>query len=164
MASTKELEELVSEGRLWIDKSGLKPVYRPFISFFTGKVHFNDTPAENLANVQSFAAKENAVMIVAYPKTGSHLMMSIVDQLGKLDFETYATYYVKFYHLRFRLFGPIFPPEDYQYNFEGVKRLEELETGDRKFTAWPYEFQATTETIAKISDAGVSDDARSKIL
>ena len=82
MALSKEVEELVNEGRLWIDQSGFKSVYRTFLTILTGRVIFGDTSAEKLANVKSFAAKENAVMIVAYPKTGTHLMMSIVDQLG----------------------------------------------------------------------------------
>lgn len=72
---SKEFEELVAEGKLWRDDSG--------------HLQFNEASPEKYNNVRNFAADSNAVMIVGYPKTGSHLMMAITDQLGVKRAEDY---------------------------------------------------------------------------
>ena len=38
---------------------------------------------EKSKRYQTFKSQKNAVMVVGYPKTGSHLILSILDELGK---------------------------------------------------------------------------------
>ena len=38
---------------------------------------------DRASRVENFRSTENGVMVLAYPKAGSHLLMSIVDQLGR---------------------------------------------------------------------------------
>ena len=48
-----------------------------------------ETP-EKAMKIQNFTSQKNAVMVMGYPKSGSHLILSILDELGKYNFSSYG--------------------------------------------------------------------------
>ena len=69
MISAKD-EELITEGYMYIDKYGKKCLS-------------HEESPEKHHRISNFESFENAVMVLGYAKSGSHLCMSILDALGR---------------------------------------------------------------------------------
>ena len=86
---------LVEKGLIYIDDKGeyifhfynYKTPAHLITEHITGKKCNSkvETP-EKAMKIQNFISQKNAVMVVGYPKSGSHLILSILDELGKYNF------------------------------------------------------------------------------
>ena len=60
-------------------------------SIFTGKRCYAAAESrEKAARILNFKSQKNTVIVLAYPKSGSHLVISILDELGKFDYNAWC--------------------------------------------------------------------------
>ena len=65
-----EDQELINDGYMLVDSKGKKLIT-------------SVESQEKNQRIENFESTENAVMVLGYPKAGSHLCLSILDALGK---------------------------------------------------------------------------------
>ena len=70
MISAKD-QELIDDGFLYVDHKGKKCITS------------EESPEKN-ARIDKFNFTDNAVLVLGYPKAGTHLCLSILDALGIL--------------------------------------------------------------------------------